>query len=40
MGVDGGSLGKEQSARGASPLGIILDGKVPMNVVLIRPKPC
>ena len=39
MGMDSGSLGKEQSARGASPLGIILKGKVPMNVVLVRPQP-
>lgn len=40
MGVDGGSLCDEQSTRDASPLGIILKGKVSMNVILIRPKPC
>ena len=39
MWVDSGSLGEEQSAGGASSLSIILNGKVPMNVVLVRPKP-
>jgi len=39
MGVDSGSLGDKQSARGASPLSIILKGKVSMNVILVRPKP-
>ena len=39
VGVDSGSLGKEQGTRGASPLGVILNGKVPMNMVLVRPKP-
>ena len=35
-----GSLGDEQSTGSAGPLGIILEGKVPVNVDLIRPKPC
>ena len=40
MGVDSGGLGDEQSARSASPLGIILKGKVSMNVILVCPKSC
>ena len=40
MGVDGGSLGDEQSTRDASPLGIILEGKVSMDVFFVRPEPC
>ena len=39
MGVDGGSLGHEQSAGGTGPLGVILKAKVSMDVVLVRPEP-
>jgi len=40
MGVDSGSLGDEQSARSASPLGIILKGEVSVDVILVCPKSC
>ena len=39
VGVDGGSLGEEQSTRGTGSLSIILESKVPMNVVLVSPNP-
>ena len=40
MGVDGGGLGDEQSPRNAGPLGIILKGKVSVDVILVCPEPC
>lgn len=39
MGVDRSSLCHEQSTRGTGPLGIILQGKVPVNVGLVCSKP-
>jgi len=40
MGVDSGSFGDEQSARGAGSLGIKLKGEVSVYVVFVGPKPC
>ena len=40
MGVDGGGLGDEQSPRNAGPLGVILKGKVSVDVILVCPESC
>ena len=39
MRVDCGGFGDEQCTRGTSPLSVILDTKVTMDVVLVRAKP-
>ena len=38
--VDCGGFGDEQGTRGAGPLGVILKGESPMDVIFVCPEPC